>query len=287
MAEHEERRGDPLQPLVRMEGVPDAVEQARDACAQLRWHPALRRRAAETRTEAGVRAARCSAALDGGRLPLELVRDAARGAAPLPADAAGLVVRGALRAHAEAERLGAGGGQVLTAAPWQALARLHVATAAGLVDDDELGRPRRAGERPRDVPAGTEAPDGAALAARLDALARLLSGPSSVPALVLAAVAHGEVLAVRPFVAGNAVVARAVFRALVVGRGLDPMGVVVPEAAQLSDAGGYTAAATGYASGTAEGVAAWLRHCAWAVVAGAGEGRVVADAVLAARLPAS
>ena len=87
--------------------------------------------------------------------------------------------------------------------------------------------------------------------------------------------------------AGNGVVARALAHALVVGRGLDPMGVAVPEAAHLTDAGGYSAAAQAFATGTAEGVRTWLRHCAWAVVAGAGEGTAVADAVMAGRLPDS
>jgi hypothetical protein len=128
-------------------------------------------------------------------------------------------------------------------------------------------------------------PGAAALASRLDGLRDLLSAPTEAPALVVAAVAHAEVLTLRPFTTANGVVARAVQHAVVVGRGLDPMGVAVPEAAHLSDANGYVAAAAGYASGTREGVAAWIRHCAWAVVAGAGEGTVVADAVLAGRLP--
>jgi len=273
--------------LTRLDGVADAVDEARRACEQLRWHPAMRRRSAECRVEAGVRAARCSSALEGGRLPVELVRDVARGARELPADASGTLVRGALRAHAEAEHLTAAGGRPLTSAPWQALARLHVAAAAGLVDDDALGRPRRAGERPGDVPAGTVVPEGAELTARLEALGRLVSTPTTAPVLVLAAVVHGELLTLRPFTGGNGVVARAVSRALVVGRGLDPMGSAVPEAAHLSDAAGYADSLDGYASGTAAGMAAWLRHCAWAVTAGAGEGTTVADAVLAGRLPAS
>lgn len=277
---------DPLLALTRLDGVEAGVAAAREACEGLRWHPALRRRTAEARVEAGVRAARCSAALDGGRLPLELVRDAVRGARELPDDAAGLTVRGAVRAHAEAELLSAAGGRALTSAPWQALARLHVLAAAGLVADDALGRPRRPGEPPRDVPAGTPVPDGPDLSARLDALSRLLAEPTSAPVLVVAAVAHAEVLTARPFVAGNGVVARALAHTLVVGRGLDPVGVAVPEAAHLSDATAYAGAAAGYATGSPEGVGAWLRHCAQAVVDGAGEGTRVADAVLAGRLPA-
>lgn len=275
--------------LERLLGLGDlvaAVEEAREACGRLRWHATLRRRLPECRAEALVRAARCSAALDGGRLPLDLVRDAARGAGALPGDAAGLVVHGALRACAEAARVPTGGTAVVALGAWQWLARLHVAAAAGLVPPDALGRPRAPGEDPQDGGGGAPAPDGAALAARLRSLGEVLSAPPRVPALLVAAVAHAEVLTIRPFVAGNGVVARAVSRAVLVGRGLDPTGVAVPEAAHLSDAGGYGAAAAGYASGDAVGVAGWLRHCAWAVVAGAGEGAAIADAVAAGRLPA-
>lgn len=280
-----DRSEDPLAGLVRLPGVLEAVDEARRACERLRWHPALRRRAEECRAEAGVRAARCSAALEGARLPVDVVRDAVRGALPLPSDAAGTVAKGAVRAHAEAERLTVDGGRRLTAAPWQALARLHTAAAAGLLDEAELGRPRRPGEAPRDVPPGAVAPDGELVAARLEALASALSGGSAAPALVVAAVAHGELLALRPFHAGNGVVARALARAVVVGRGLDPTGVALPETALLADAQGYAAAARAYASGTPSGVAEWIRSCGRAMVAGAGEGAAVADAVLGGRLP--
>jgi hypothetical protein len=121
---------------------------------------------------------------------------------------------------------------------------------------------------------------------RLDALFGLLAASGDVPALVLAAVAHGELLVLRPFVAGSGVVARALSRAVVVDRGLDPTGVAVPEAALA--AGGlavYARALAGYGDGSPDGVAGWLRFCADAVTAGAAEGTLVADAVLAGRLP--
>ena len=46
----------------------------------------------------------------------------------------------------------------------------------------------------------------------------------------------------------------------------------------------YVGAAAAYASGTGDGVTAWVRFCAQAVVVGASEGTLVADAVLAGRL---
>ena len=114
----------------------------------------------------------------------------------------------------------------------------------------------------------------------------LLTGPRTGSAVVLVAVVHGELLTLRPFPSGNGLVARAVSRALVVETGLDPTGVAVPEVGLLaSGAAQYIGAAAAYASGTPEGVGAWIRLWAEAVVVGAAEGTLVADAVLAGQLP--
>jgi Fic/DOC family len=273
--------------LAAMPGVPEAVGEAREACAALRWQPALRRRAAEARAESGVRAVRASAALAGARLPVSLVRDVARGAATFPADAAGRTALGALRAHAEAEALPPGWER----APLQALARLHVAAAAGLVPDAALGRPRAPSEAPGDgadllTPSGRPLPVVPAeeLPARLEALAALVAAPADVPALVVAALASAELATLRPFVTGNGVVARALGRALVVGRGLDPTGVAVWEAALLAAGPPHPLALARYGEGHADGVRAWLLMFARAVVDGAAEGERVAAAVLAGRL---
>lgn len=270
-----------LHRLAALPGVADAVDAARQACTELRWHQALRRRVPEARAETTARAARDSAALEGAELPVDVVRDVLRGAAPAPADAVGLVVSGALRATVEAHALG----DVVRSAPLQALARLHTAAAAGLVPDDGLGRPRSSAADPGDLPGPGPAPGAGELADRLEGLAGLLAAPGDVPALVVAALAHGEVMALRPFRTSNGVVARALFRAVVVHRGLDPTGVAVPEAAVLA-AGlpAYARALTGYTSGTVDGVAAWLTSCARMVAEGATHGRLVADAVLAGRL---
>ncbi|WP_223148427.1 hypothetical protein [Actinotalea sp. JY-7885] len=105
-----------------------------------------------------------------------------------------------------------------------------------------------------------------------------------MPALVLAAVVHGEVLALRPFVAGNGAVARGVLRHLLTRDGVDPVGVVVPDVVWAARPHVHLSAAARFATGTPEGVATWLRHVAGAVRAGAQEGTRVADAVVARRL---
>jgi hypothetical protein len=131
------------------------------------------------------------------------------------------------------------------------------------------------------------APGAGEVATRLAGVTEMLQvvGSPGVSGLVVASVVHAEVAAVRPFVQGNGVVARAVERALVQATGLDPTGVAVPEVGHLR--GGlapYVGALAAYATGTADGVALWLRHCADAVVAGAEEGMRVCAAVRAGRL---
>lgn len=278
-----------LEHLAAAPGVPESIEAARDACVGLRMHQALRRRAAEARAEATVRAARCSAVLAGAQVPVSLVRDVARGRAGFPDDASGRTAQGALRALAEAERLGVTWQQ----APLQALARLHTAACAGLVDDALLGRPRPAGARPgdgadlSDVAGGPlPAPDGDQLTGRLESLAGLMRAPESAPALLVAALVHAEVAVARPFAAGNGVVARALCRSVVVARGLDTTGTVVWEAPLLAAGPAYPRALSAYATGSPAGVVGWIRMFAELVRAGAGEARAVCDAVLAGRLPA-
>jgi hypothetical protein len=276
---------DPLAPLLDLPGVRDGVDRARAACEELRWHEAFRRRWREVRAEADVRAARASAAVDGARVPLDVLRQEATGA---PGDDAAdrRLATGALRATALAAtwRPDLGGRAEPVVPPLgQVLARLHAATAAGWLPDAALGRVRADGVPPSDLTGLGAAPDGHEVAERLALLTRTVAA-TRAPALVVAAVVHGEVLALRPFVAGNGVVARAVARMLLCGRGLDPTGAVVPEVAWAATPNPYLAAAARFATGTPEGVATWVTATADAVVAGAAAGREVADAVLAGRL---
>jgi len=285
-------RHDPLAALAGRPAVVEAVAQARQACSELRWHPALRRRSAEVRTEAGVRAAAASAELEGVRLPLAQVRamvaagaapGAAAGAAPgaaagavtgspteRPLDAVDALVRGALRATLETFDLARG----LDRAPAQVLARLHALAAADLLgaagpatgSAASLGRPSPAA------------------ATRVAGLVRLLAGGSRAHGLVLAAVCEAELITTAAFTPAGGVVARALARTVVVASGLDPHGVVVPERHALTDRAGREIALAGYAAGTADGVQGWVVWWGEAVVAGAGHGRRVAEEVMAGRL---
>ena len=244
---------DPLLPLLDLPGVAEAAADARDAVDRLLGHRVLRRASARVSGESALRGARASAALEGALYPLEQVR---AGAVQNP------VLRGAMRVHGELGSLV----ETWPRAPRQVLARLHLLAAAGIVDEPLLGRPAQS----------------TAVSVRLGELAALLTADRDprVPAVVLAAVVQAELLTMAAFAGPNGVVARAAFRLTAISRGLDPKAVLVPEVGHLELAEEYRAAADGYAAGSAEGVAVWLRHCCAAVRLGAREGLAICEGVL-------
>jgi hypothetical protein len=241
---------DPQVPLLELPGVADAVDSARDAVADVHRHPTNRRGWATTAAEASVRAARASAAIEGGNVDI-----------PATGTVTDPVLAGSLRV-AESIGLLLGTWQ---RAPLQALARLHVLAAADLIPaayDDQLGRPR----------------DAKGVAGRLDLLAHLVAGGTAAPAPVLAAVVHGELLTLAPFGVANGVVARAAARLTLIATGLDPKGLVVPEVAYLRQGERYRAAVQGFGTGEPDAVGGWLVLCCDAISAGAREAISIADA---------
>jgi len=260
---------DPLAALAVLPGVPEAIEDTRKAVDRLLGHRTMRRRSQDISAESALRGARASAALEGADWSLEEIRRRTDFASS--AEDGGPIVAGALRLSAEITSLFG----TWRHSPLQVLARLHVVAAADAVPAEALGRPRRDGELPGPVPSADE------VAARLDGLARLLTTPSTAPALVVAAVTHAEIMTLRPFVWGNGLIARAAQRIVLVTGGLDPKGATVPEVGHLElgrDA--YDAALRAYGAGTPEGVAAWIGHCAQATTLGARESVAVCEAVM-------
>jgi len=240
---------DPLAPLLDLEGVAAAVKSAQDSVFAVHRLPANLRGGSATAAEASVRAARASAAIDGG-------------AAEIPADASVTdpILSGALRVAEALESLL----PTWRRAPLQALARIHLLAAADLVSDpDVLGRPKN------DEGVGP----------RLELLAQLVTGATSVPGPLLTAVVHGELLALRPFGSADGVVARAAARLTMIATGLDPKALTVPEVAFFRRVRQYAAAAEGFATGTPDGVRTWLLFSCEAVETGAREAKGISDAV--------
>jgi hypothetical protein len=240
---------DPLAPLVELPGVSEAGEDAREALGRAHRHRINLRGWPKTAAEASLRAARASSVLDGGSLQLSEDGEADP------------VLAGALRVSEALE----GGATSLVGvwqrAPLQAIARLHALAATDLVDDDRLGRPRGDQEVGR----------------RLALLADIVTGGTNVPATVLAAVVHGELLTLEPFGSADGVVARAVSRLVTIASGLDPHGLGVPEVYWMQRSGDYRAAARGFSSGTPDGLTAWLVLSARALHAGAREALSIAQ----------
>jgi len=247
------RQPDLLAPLLDLPGVAEAAEAAGGALGRAHRHRTNLRNWPVTAAESAVRGARCSSALDGGGVQLQ-------------GEAAGAddpVLAGALRVGQALE----GGATALVGvwqrAPLQALARLHTLAAADLVAETELGRPRPLPE----------------VVARLDLMTRLVSGASAVPAAVLAAVAHGELMTLAAFGSADGVVARAVSRLVTVATGLDPHGLGVPEVYWMRRADSYRASAAAFATGQPDGVADWIVMCCQALEDGAREAISIAEAV--------
>lgn len=259
---------DALAEVAELPGVAGAVDDARKAVDRLLGHRILRRRSAEVSTESALRGARASAVLGGASVTLDELRTGESPSDP--------VVQGSLRVSAELGTLT----ETWRKAPRQALARLHVLAAAGAVDGDELGRPRSAGAAVQDVLGLGEPPSPTEAAARLDALSGLLTESTKAPALVVAAIVHGELLTLRPFGWGDGLVARAAQRLTLVSRGLDPKSLVAPEVGHLELGDDYVPALRDYASGTSEGVARWVVHCSSAVAAAARDSQAICEAFM-------
>ncbi len=263
-------KGDPLAVLGSLPGVAESVESVRKAVDRVYGHRVMRRRSNAITSEAALRGARGSAALSGADWALEEVRRRT----DFSGDDEARVLGAALRLTAEA-------GQLLSIwrqSPLRVLARLHLVAAAGA--EDAVGRPRQEGEGVDEPLVELPLPGAAEVSGRLEGLAELILAGSSAPALVVAAVVHGELLALRPFVSHNGLVARAAERIVLVGSGLDPKAVCPAEVghAELGRAA-YLAALDGYVSGTPEGMAAWIGHCAKAVELGARESTAVCEAL--------
>jgi hypothetical protein len=96
---------------------------------------------------------------------------------------------------------------------------------------------------------------------------------------VVAGIVHGEVLSLDAFAPASGVVARVAVRLTLIDRGLDPKSLVVVEAGHRELRALYDAALAAYRTGTPDGIAQWLRHCADAVVAGARESTAICEAM--------
>jgi hypothetical protein len=229
---------DPLAWLTSLEGVASAYAAARDGIDAVLRDRGLRRTSPGTTAESLLRGAHASATLEGSSSSLVEVRGG-------DGDE---TARAAVRVSTELLALT----PTLARSPLQVLARVHALAAAGSLPEDRLGRPRDA-----------------AAADRLRQLGVLLTAPTQAPALAVAALVHADLATAAPFPSHNGLVARALERLVLVGRGVDEKSLVVPEAGHLALRAAYESNLRGYRDGGPAGVQAWLLYGAEAFAAGA------------------
>lgn len=246
---------DPLAPLLDLPGVAASAEEAGEALAAVHRHPVNLRGWDKTSRESSWRGGRSSAAMEGATTELNREHDFDD-----PVMSGAIRVAQALDPDSLDREVA-----VFRRAPMQSLARLHALAAAELAPEEDLGRPR---EEPH-------------IAQRLDLLGQLITGATSVPAAVLAAVVHGELLALAPFPTANAVVARGASRLVSAATGLDPHLLGVPEVTWLRRLGDYRELSARFATGDPQALAEWIVLSCQAMVAGASEARTIADAARA------
>jgi hypothetical protein len=221
---------DPLGWLGELEGVPSAFAATRDGIDALLRDRGLRRTSPAQTSQSLLRGAHASAVLEGSTSSLDEVESGSGDD----------LARSAVRMSTELLALV----PVMGRSPAQALARLHV------------------------LAGGSGAPASAAGAERVQSLSRTLLASTS-PALLVAAVAHADLLTTRPFGVYDGLVARAAERLVLVSRGLDPASLVVPEAGHLALRAEYESNLRGYRDGGRQGLHAWLLYAAEAQAKGA------------------
>lgn len=279
-----------LRALVADQRVVDAEEALREASTELRWNEALRRRWREARAEAAVRGAIASGGVEGAVLPVDVLRDAVASRSLTEAstgdpslDAVAGLWRAGTRLNGWMPDL-RGEGRPAQPSPRTLLTALHRDVAGplavtGTIPLDDVAAPRRGEREPLEGGPG-EAPAGDALDARLDGLLRLIDA-AGAPALVRAAVVHAEMVCARPFTAGNAAVGRLLVRHLITRDGLEPTGVAVVDRYAGRVPVAYADALAAYATGTLDGVVAWVVWQAEAVLVGIQEAQAICRSVQA------
>ncbi len=251
---------DGLLALLGLPGVQEAVAASRQEVDELLWDRTVAAQGPAVSRESALRGAWASAWFEGAQCGLpELRSGSAMDGSPM-----GRLLAGTVALHAELVSLV----PVVAVAPNQALARMHAIVARGFLPDGQLGRPRTAPEADDALRIGPP-PDPDVVATRLESLGQVIR-QSSAPGILVAAVAHAEVAALRPFPWGSGLVARGLLRLLLAQRGVDPGMLAVPEEGlRAIGRSRYVRALRAYQTGSPEGVAQFLVLVAGAVGAGA------------------
>lgn len=223
--------------LVALEGVASSYASTRDGIDAMLRDRGLRKTDPQTTAEALAIGAHASAVLEGSRSTL----------AEMAEGGGDEVAQDSLRLSASVLSLV----PLMKQAPLQAFARLHAVAAGTALPAEQLGRPRDA-----------------ASAGRLRTVSELIINDTSAPALLVAAMVHGDIATAKPFASHNGIVARAAERLVIVSRGVDPKSLMVTEAGHLALRAQYESNLRAYASATQRGVHAWALYASEAYAKG-------------------
>lgn len=228
-----------------------ALGDARSAINAVLWRRDIRANAEEVATTSMRTGARDSAAVEGADL------------VDVDDSPMGRVLASSIAVTAEAMRLD----EMWPKAPAQVFARLHAVTAHGFSDADQLGRPRATDDPDDPLHIGGVVP-AAVIVGRMQQLSDVVV-QAELPALLEAAIVHGELMALRPFQWGSGLVARASIRTVVRARGLDPSCFTTPERGIFElGRGAYVTAIREFQRGTIDGMRGYLGWFAAAVTRG-------------------
>ena len=233
---------DPLSNLLSIPGVVSECEATLKAIDELMWNRTVRRHKDAlipyTRRISGF----ATAALDGAQMPKDPTME------PEVSPMGSLSDKGLLvTAEADLQRL------AFKSEPLKVLARLHTFVST----EEDRGRPRTTNDVNDPLRLGSLPPH-EVLQERLSQLADLVI-ESKTSSILIAAIAHAELAALRPFSQGSYLVARASTRLILGARDVDNDGLVMSEyGAFLLGRPAYVKALTGYVSGTRDGVSAWI-----------------------------
>ena len=247
---------DPFAVVASNPDVAEAVAVARGALDPLLLDRKLRTHGAQLAALAALQNAHASATLEGAEVPIDELSSGSVSSPILR------VAAGVLEAHTALRTFSGMPAR-------QVWAQLATIVGREYLSEEQRGRPRLAGDRLQDPLHLQQIHEPDDVAIRMAMLAELLQQPTQAPALVVAAIAHAELVALQPFAAGNGVVARAFFHHVLAERGVDPDYFAMTDVGLVSlGRAAYVRAIQAYDAG-GDGVIDWCLHVARAFERGA------------------
>ena len=243
---------DPLQTLLDIEGIAQACADSLKSIDELMWNRTVRRHKEYLIPYCRRISGYATASLDGAQMPNDPTMEPEASPMGELADA-GLLVT----AEADLQTL------AFKSEPMKVWARLHTFASS----EENRGQPRASNEVIDPLRLGNLPPH-EVLQERLTQLTDVILN-SKAPAVLVAAIAHGEIATLRPLHEGSYLVARATVRLVLAARDVDPDGLVMSEyGAQLLGRPTYVKALNAYMSGTREGISAWVEWQGQAIAKG-------------------